>query len=183
MESKLLLHWSTRMPANAKRSKTTFRIAPDVLAKFQKYIDELGLRRDKYLNMILPSAIWWLGQAKKNSPTAEKFWKSIRDVRGNSLQKVAVLLDSDVLADLNAVCADKRIPRDQFFQTFLECLITVPVNGNGPAPLPAALSLIENPWEQWSGSQDETPFDHIIMPGFTEDDLLEVLKDSGLPRA
>jgi hypothetical protein len=171
------------MAETNKKSKTTFRIDPAVLGRFQKYIDELGLRRDKYLNMILPTAIWWLRQAKENSTTAERFWKSMRDVRGNSLQKVAVLLDSGVLADLNAVCADKRIPRDQFFQAFLECLTTVPVNGNGPAPLPAALSLIENPWEQWSGSQNETPFDHIIMPGFTEDDLLEVLKDSGLPRA
>lgn len=171
------------MPSSKRKTKTTFRIDPEVLTKFQSYIEPLGLRRDKYVNMILPEAISWLRQAKKNSPTAERFWKSIRDVRGDSLQKVAILLDETVLADMNAVCADKRVPRDQFFQTFLESLFRPPANGNGPAPLPRALELIEDPWQDWRDGSGETPFDQIIDPGLTEDGLLEILKGSGLPRA
>ena len=176
------LYWSTAMSRNSSKTKTTFRVSPEVVAEFQKYIEALGLRRDKYLNRVLPEGVYWLKQAKKNSPTAEKFWKAMRDVRETSLQKVAVLLDSGVVSDINDVCADKRIPRDQFFQTFLECLVQVPENGNGPAPLPAALSLIENPWEQWYGSGDETPFDHIIWPQFVEEDLQEALNSKYLPR-
>jgi len=84
---------------------------------------------------------------------------------------------------MNAVCADKRVPRDQFFQTFLESLFRPPANGNGPAPLPRALELIEDPWQDWRDGSGETPFDQIIDPGLTEDGLLEILKGSGLPRA
>jgi hypothetical protein len=170
------------MTMKKRKTKTTFRVCPKVLSEFQGYMEALGLRRDKYLNRVLPEAIHWLRRANANSPVAEKFWKAMRDVRESSLQKVAVLLDSDLLADLNAACADKHIPRDQFFQTFLECLVQVPVNGNGPAPLPAARSLIENPWEQWSGVADETPFDHIIWPQFDEEDLQEALQSENLPR-
>src|SRR5690606_10024949 len=100
-----------------------------------------------------------------------------------SAQKVAILLDEPVLADMNAVCADKRDPRDQFFQTFLESLFRPPANGTGPAPLPRALEPIEDPWTDRRDGSGETPFDQIIDPGLTEDGLLEILKGSGLPRA
>src|SRR5262249_24082758 len=152
---------------------------------FQRQMGLLGLRRDKYLNMILPEAISWLRQAQQNSPTAERFWRSVRDVRASSLQKVAILLDPTVLADMNEVCAEKRVPRGQFFQRLLDTLVTVPSNGMGPAPLPYALELIQNPWQAWHNVVDghsETPFDEIIMPDLTEKDLLEALADSGLPR-
>jgi hypothetical protein len=170
------------MPKTKRKTKTTFRVDPGVLSKFQRFIEPLGLRRDKYVNMILPEAITWLRRAQKNSPTAERFWKSFRDVRGGSHQKVAVLLDATVLADMNAACAEKHIPRDQFFETLLESLFTQPANGNGPAPLPRALDLIEDPWQDWEDGSGQTPFDKIIMSDFTEDDLLEVLKDTGLPK-
>ena len=167
------------MPSANKLSKTTFRISPDVLAEFQEYINAIGLRRDKYLNRVLPRAVSWLSVAKANSPAAERFWKIMRDARKDSIQKIAVSLDSDVLKKLNAVCADKRVPRDQFFETFLETLIQAPVCGSGLAPLPAALSLIEDPWEQWEGAQDATPFDHILMPDFDKDDFRELIKSIG----
>ena len=172
------------MASKSRKTKTTFRVSPQILSEFQEYIEAFGLRRDKYLNRVLPKAIFRLRRANTNSPVAEKFWKAMRDVRERSLQKVAVLLESDVLSDLNAVCAEKRIPRDQFFQTVLECLVQVPATGDGPAPLPTALSLIEDPWEQWSsfGGADATPFDHIIWPQFDEEDLQKALQSESLPR-
>jgi len=166
------------MTDKGKMSKTTFRVDPKVLRRFQTCIDTLRLRRDRYLDDALPIAIGMLKGAKANSPTAATLMRSVQEAKTDNFQKVAIRLSQSTIENMNLVCADKGIPRNQFFQSFLEHLVFGPENGMGPAPLAAACELIEDPWSNWAGTEkDETPFDHIIMEDLTDADIMKYVHE------
>ena len=169
-------YWSTQMTNSEKTSKTTFHVDPEVLRFFQSCIATLRLRRDRYLDNVLPIAVGMLQSAKVNSPTAAKLMRSIQENRKDKLQKIAIRLSQSTIESMNTACAEKGVPRNQFFEAFLKHLIYGPENGWGPAPLAAACDLIEDPFSNWATTEpDETPFDHIIIEDLEASDLTNLI--------
>ena len=171
------------MTNSTKLSKTTFRVDPKVFRRFQSCIDTLRLRRDRYLDDVLPIAIGMLRGAKANSPAAVKLMQSVQEIGKKKSDKVAIRLSQSTIDDMNTVCGQKGVPRNQFFQSFLEHLVSGPENGTGPAPLAAACDLIEDPWSNWAMTEkDETPFDHIIMEDLSDADILKAVQETQAAR-
>lgn len=101
--------------------RVTIRISKQVLEKFDEILGLLHLRRDAYLNEILPNEIDELEQLPANSEAAEHLLRAHRTVTKETA-RIAVTLQSSVVERLNAVCKEKRVIRDAFFETLFSFL-------------------------------------------------------------
>jgi hypothetical protein len=147
------------MKTMAKRTKTTFTIRQFILEDFTKACDLIGLRRDTYLNLILPKAIHLFDQSpKENSSAAEKISKLLRTEEPGGLKKLVVSLEGQVLQNLNTVCQKKKVSRDVFFEEVLCILVYGDDNDLGsehraeteyPYALKNTANFICNPWRDW----------------------------------
>ena len=84
------------------------------------------MRRDDFLNRVLPAEIALLGKIDACDEAGEKWLKRNwldRNDRGDSeLQATSLMLSDDVLNALNAMCIEKRVPRDAFIDSALTYL-------------------------------------------------------------
>jgi hypothetical protein len=99
----------------------------------------LGLRRDAYLNNILPGEIALVEHLPANSELAELHASDL--LTDTRQKKVAIRLNSRIVARLNKACAAKRIPRDAFCASFLRHVVR---------NLQFAADVLENPRSYWS---------------------------------
>lgn len=148
-----------------KKTKTTFWLNPVIFSRFSEEAKELGLRRDAYLNSVLPGEVQLLRRLAANSAKVERFLKMDRKVRQSSLVRVGITLDADVVEAINGVCSSKGIPRDLFIERCLEYLIRGPIpgEGDGPAPLPGAAELIVDPRSQWSAFKGDRAYGSLHL--------------------
>lgn len=181
------------MKRQSERKKTTLTVRETVLAEFIQVCEQIGLRRDTYLNRVLPKAILlFAASPKRNSPEAEKISKVLREEERGSLKKLVVSLEGSLLKDLNAVCAKKLVLRDMFFEEVLRCLVHGSSHGHLPKTIkPLAgeyrredgsrysryeetthalkfiASSIYNPWSGWIAYDEERRHDGHEILGFT----------------
>jgi len=138
------------MKGQSERKKTTLTVRETVLADFIQVCEQIGLRRDTYLNRVLPKAIsLFAASPKRNSPAAETISKVLREEERGSLKKLVVSLEGSLLKDLNVVCAKKLVLRDMFFEEVLRCLI----HGSPHGYLPKAIKSFPNEYRRDDGSR------------------------------
>jgi hypothetical protein len=107
-------------------SKTTVKVRSRKWALFNKECKAASMRRDDFLNRVLPAEIELLGKIVACDEVGEKWLKRNwldRNDRGDSdLQPISMMLSDDVLSALNAMCVEKRVPRDAFIDSALTYL-------------------------------------------------------------
>jgi len=151
------------------KRKLTFTIRTEVLETFNMAIKSAGLRRDSYLNHVLPSEIDELLPLEPNSEKGEKQLRDMRRFLHKDFSKMNVALDEDVAEKLDQVCREKKIPRDMFIEDFMEFLSKSPKHLEWVAPLIKISELMSNPRFEYALDADEkTPYDWISV---SDDDV------------
>jgi hypothetical protein len=107
-------------------SKTTVKVRVRKWELFNKECKAASMRRDDFLNRVLPAEIALLGKIDACDDAGEKWLKRNwldRNDRGDSeLQATSLMLSDDVLNALNGMCVEKRVPRDAFIDSALTYL-------------------------------------------------------------
>lgn len=84
------------------------------------------MRRDDFLNRVLPAEISVMGQIAPCDGVGEKWlkrnWLDRNGREDSDLQPVSLMLSDEVLNTLNGVCIEKRVPRDAFIDSALTYL-------------------------------------------------------------
>jgi hypothetical protein len=157
------LYYNTALGVNMKR-KLTFTIRTAVLKRFNEAIRAAGLRRDSYLNHVLPDEIDELLPLSPNSERGERQLRDMRRFLYQDFSKVNIALEQEVAEKLNEVCREKRIPRDIFIEEFMEFLSKTPENGSYAAPLAMIYELKNDPRYQYDRSlDDKCPYDWLSV--------------------
>jgi len=115
------------------KTKITVRLDKEVVTEFNSAITRLGLRRDTYLNRVLPAEVFYLNDLPVNSEDGERL---LYESRSNDLVKLGISLDTSFVKRVNTACDTKRIPRDVFFEECIRFLTR---------SLHSAVDAIENP--------------------------------------
>jgi hypothetical protein len=151
--------------------KTTFWIDGDCYRQFMQDVQDLNLRRDRYLNeAVLPDFLDALEETEPLSDDARTTWKALRKFMRKLLTPVSVKVESTLLTRLNSVCEQKGMPRDMFLETALQRLSDLDY---GPAPLGRAATILANA-TTW---RDDNPFDGFETRG--KEALLDRLFEQG----
>jgi len=133
----------------------TVRIQKDVAEQFNKLIGEIGLRRDTYLNRLLPREVELLSELPPNSERAARFSKLSAQWFEDQKTRLGLKLDTALVQRINDVCREKGIVRDAFIGTFLEFLVDG-YEGDSESvgsPLGKVFALIEDPYyEAYAGN-------------------------------
>ena len=98
-------------------SKTTFRVDSKRWGQFCGVCEEIFLRRNAYLNHVLPGEIQILEQLPPNNDEAHQWLKNTwygkhGRLRTNVTEYVSVMLEKPLIDRLNQACNERRIPRD-----------------------------------------------------------------------
>lgn len=106
-------------------AKTTLRVNKKRWEYFSRECQVLFLRRDAYVNHVLPGELTLLESMPACDEEGRRWLKQSWSGKGGLLreedtQPVAVALAGDLLSRLNTVCDEKRVPRDAFFNCFLD---------------------------------------------------------------
>ncbi|MCX7169765.1 MAG: hypothetical protein NTY41_05575 [Proteobacteria bacterium] len=110
--------------------KTTIRVRSKRWDFFNRECKVMSLRRDDLLNRILPGEIEILAAIPACDAAGSRWikqrWVTMREWGTGDLElvNVPVLLLSDVVDNLNTICAEKGVPRDAFLDCFLQYLTT-----------------------------------------------------------
>ena len=105
--------------------KTTFRVDVERWKLFNKECKVSFLRRNAYLNHVLPGEINIIEQLPQNSEEAHQWLKyrwlgeEYGRLHKDATEFVSVMLDKPLVDRLNQVCNDRRIPRDAFVHCML----------------------------------------------------------------
>lgn len=101
----------------------TVRVRKNVAERFNALIAEIGLRRDTYLNRLLPHEVDLLSELPSHSERAAKFSKLSAQWFEDQKTRLGLKLDSELVQRINDVCREKGIVRDNFIETFLDFLV------------------------------------------------------------
>lgn len=134
--------FSTKKAHKTHKTKITVLINKKIFDSFCDTVKEAGLRRDAYLNQVLPDEISSLTEAPAGSKRGERVLRTLRSSE-KDIVKVGITLDSKVAKDMTKVCADKHVLRDHFMQACLAHLDNV---------LGKALVLMTNPGTHRDGN-------------------------------
>lgn len=105
-------------------AKTTFRVDRKRWDMFNRECKASFLRRDAYLNHILPGEIQILEQLPPNNDAAHQWLKSRwfgqhGQLRTDVTDFVSAMLDKPLIERLNQACDERNIPRDAFVHCVL----------------------------------------------------------------
>jgi hypothetical protein len=103
------------------------RLRKDTWEEFNTLMRDLGLRRDAYLNRVLPAEVVALNQTGSCDDAGAAYL--VDRFRGDrSVQcQVSLRLDAQLIHTMNGVCATKRVVRDLFLENairFISARIT-----------------------------------------------------------
>lgn len=129
----------------------TVRINQKVASTFTRLIKGIGLRRDTYLNKLLPGEVKLLQELPVNSERAAKYVRLTSQSGEEQKTRFSLKLDSALVDQVTDLCRRKGIPRDLFIERFLDFLVNGYENDGDlfddvPAPLGKAYELITNPY-------------------------------------
>lgn len=107
-------------------SKTTVKVRTRKWELFNKECKAASMRRDDFLNRVLPAEIELLAKIRPCDDIGEKWlkrnWLDRNGRQDSELQTISLMLSDDVLNALNGMCAEKRVPRDAFIDSALTYL-------------------------------------------------------------
>lgn len=147
-----------------KSVQTTFTVDSKIWSSFQHFVDQLQLRRDRFLSNVLPDEIHSLSMIAANSEKGGRYLRensglsSVWEIDGVSPVKVNLNLDKEIVQDMNTVCNEKNVPRDVFMNDFLRFLVHGAANGFCGSPLAIASDLITNPRSQYVFNDGERSY-------------------------
>lgn len=106
-------------------AKTTLKVDKKHWDYLQREFEIMFLRRDSYLNHVLPQEIDLLAEMPPNDEEGYQWLKKTWIGKYGLLQQeevvqVAINLDSAVIDKLNQTCESRLVPRDAFFNCFLQ---------------------------------------------------------------
>ena len=96
---------------------------------FNRIVKSIGLRRDAFLNRVLPDELDLFGKAPANADAGEKHAKELTKAVARYTKQVSLNLDTGLVERLEQVCKDKRVTRDAFLSVaikFLSSRLAVP---------------------------------------------------------
>jgi hypothetical protein len=121
-------------------AKTTFKVRKNQWNYFNQECKVASMRRDDFLNRVLPGEIALLAALPPCDEEGEawlrKTWIDHWSTKDTALTTVPLALSDEVLVSLSATCEAKRVPRDAFFDAALAYLT---------ARLYEAVVVIKNP--------------------------------------
>lgn len=127
-----------------KQTTVTVKVWKRVMEKFDEKIEAACLRRDAYLGRVLEIELPHLLKEvpHPNSETVCKFIALQLDLLDR--KPVSVKLPPQLVQELDRICADRRIPRDAFFNRLL-FLLAMP----NKAIARVFFGTDENNWTRW----------------------------------
>ena len=130
----------------------TLRLREQVIRNFDAQLKALKLRRDEYLRAKLETEVESLSQICPNSELAARYLQLSKMERFSDRVKVGFKLPADLIERINAVCADKRIPRDLFIESFLDFLVNGWPEEGVVSPLAKAYVYLDDPYWDVNGA-------------------------------
>lgn len=109
-------------PTAVHQTKLTARVARAGFEHLSSLAADIGIRRDRYLNKHLWDALEALEELPGNSEASARVAQLVADSRGKTVRQVSLRLDTGLIERMNALCAEKRIPRDLFLDAAFEDL-------------------------------------------------------------
>jgi hypothetical protein len=106
------------------KTKITVLINKKIFDSFCATVKECGLRRDAYVNQVLPDEISSLTKAPAGSKRGELVLRTLRS-GDKDIVRVGITLDSEVAKAMTEACADKHVLRDHFMEACLAHLDNV----------------------------------------------------------
>jgi len=113
--------------AKERKTKVTVTLTTEVFSRFAETAQEIGLRRDSYLESIIPEALSALEALPANSPSTMELLSTIFRPGASSLyesghlEKITFSLNSELVSRTNTLCESKNLPRDLFFEGVIDC--------------------------------------------------------------
>lgn len=106
--------------------KTTFKVRARQWDYFNRECKVMSLRRDDLIDRVLPGELALLEKIPPCDMVGARWvkdrWVTMWNVTDVEIANATVMLSEPVLSRLNQACIDKNIPRDAFFDSFLEYL-------------------------------------------------------------
>jgi antitoxin component of RelBE/YafQ-DinJ toxin-antitoxin module len=134
---------------NNEKMVMTVRIDKKVAERFNSLIEDIGLRRDTYLNRVLPQEVDLLSRLPPHSERATRFSKLSERIFEEQKTRLSLKLDSALVQRINDVCREKGLVRDAFIETFLSFLVDGTEGDSNldfvPSPLGQIWQLINDP--------------------------------------
>lgn len=124
----------------------TIRIRINTAEKLFGLLKDIGVKRDAYISQLLNEEVKSLAQHEPNSEKAERFIRFKESASCDNRVRLSIKLSRKLIKKINDVCAEKRVPRDVFVETFFDFL----ANGNGDthSPLGKVQAILHDPyWE------------------------------------
>lgn len=109
-------------------ARTTLRVNKKRWDLFQRECQALFLRRDAYLNHALPGELDIFEQVppcdEEGRAWLKESWARTGALLRDGTIPVAITLKPELIERLNTMCDEKRVPRDAFFNCFLDFITT-----------------------------------------------------------
>jgi hypothetical protein len=106
--------------------KTRFKVRAKQWDYFNRECKVMSLRRDDLIDRLLPGELSLLETMPPCDPVGSKWvkdrWTTMWNVTDVEMVNAPVMLSDSVLIQLNQTCMNKNIPRDAFFDCFVEYL-------------------------------------------------------------
>lgn len=141
--------------------KTTLRVNSKRWEIFNKECHASFLRRDAYLSHVIPGELDILETIKPCDEVGSRWLKKNWSFNSSDDQtsSVAVNIEAPVLERLKRVCEEKLIPRDAFFNCFLEFITTrlfePAVVIKNPRTKHDIASQLADAFNEWDEEEDE----------------------------
>jgi hypothetical protein len=135
----------------AGKTKVTVQLEKELVSSLGDAVRKLGLRRDAYLNRMLPAELPYLQSLPANSREGEGY---LYEFRSRDLTKLGINLDTSLVQRINALCEKKRILRNSFFESYFQFLIP---------RLHEAANILEDPRSSPTFSDDLPPYQELVL--------------------
>lgn len=117
--------------AQHTQSKTRITVRPNAVDWdfFNRIVKSIGLRRDAFLNRVLPEELDLFDKSPGNDDAGETSNREREILLAKFTKQVSLNLDTNLVERLDQVCRDKRVTRDAFLSVaikFLSSRLAVP---------------------------------------------------------
>ena len=135
----------------------TVTLSKTIAENFEARVKDINLRRDSYLADRLKEEVERLAEIATPTDLAISYVRLSEQYSKVEKLKMGLKLPEDLIARINEVCEEKRVPRDLFVETFLKFLAngnrdSVNIFNDIPSPLVKALDYLNDPFRDLDGS-------------------------------
>lgn len=130
----------------------TVTLAKTVAEEFEARIKDINLRRDSYLADQLKEEVERLAEIPAPTDLAISYVRLSEQYSKVEKLKIGLKLPEELIARINEVCQEKRVPRDIFVEIFLDFLANGYIFNDIPSPLAMASAYLSDPFRNWDDS-------------------------------